>query len=188
MQNVLPLRLKREVPRAVPRPRPVPDDVVPEPVAPADVQPVSLAPVAAETRPASAIARAVTRVDGVELGSLASIAVRCALVVTVVGALAIAGLWVLASSSGTVDRTESFMQSIGFRDFSISAGDVLLGATLITAGAALTIATAVVVAGAAYNLLAARGHGLRIRVALPAVPELADDHRVAEAGDSIAAR
>jgi hypothetical protein len=169
--------------------------VVPEPVAPAEVQSLPVAPVAvaAETRPATA--RAVTRVDGVELGSLASIAVRCALVVTVVGALAIAGLWVLASSSGMVDRTESFMQSIGFRDFSISAGDVLLGATLITAGVALTIATAVVVAGGAYNLLAARGHGLRIRVALPALPD--DDQaardradhptRAAEADDSFVA-
>lgn len=160
MQNVLPLRFKREVPRAAARHAPVLDD----PTVPA-VTP--LAPVEAPVTVPTTTVRAVTRVDGVQLGSLASIAVRCALIVTFIGALAMLGLWVLATSSGTVDRTESFMRSIGFRDFTISGTDVLLGAILITVGVALTIATMAVIAGAAYNLLAARGHGLRIRVSLP---------------------
>jgi hypothetical protein len=110
------------------------------------------------------------------------LAARCALIVTGIGALGILLVWNLANASGQLGRFESFMRSIGFRHFHIASSQVLLGTVLLVAGVALTLATFVVLAGAAYNLLAASGGGLRLRIA---VDPLGADARVAAAtGDA----
>jgi hypothetical protein len=115
------------------------------------------------TTVASDARRRVT-ISSVELGSLASLAVRAALLVALAGAAGVLMLWVFARSAGFVGRAESFMQSIGFRDFHISDVSVVVGLVLVVGGFALTAATMVVLAGAAYNVLARGGSGVRMRI------------------------
>lgn len=107
---------------------------------------------------------ATVTVAAVDLGSLASFAARCALVAAAAAGVATLALWIIAVASGVVGRAESFMESIGFRDFHISTAAVVLGTTIVVAGVAMCVATLVVVAGGAYNLLAHNGHGIRIRL------------------------
>lgn len=161
MQNVLPLPLRRRrghepIPASAPAPA-----LSPALAAPA----VPVAPVALDLPvPVVAQPSAVARVDGVELRPLASIALHCALAATIVAAFGATLLWMLVTATGVVQRTESFMESIGFRNFHVSAPQVIVGTVLVVAGLALVIATAVVVMGAAYNAFALNGHGLRVRV------------------------
>jgi len=109
--------------------------------------------------------RSSVSVERVELGRLAWLALRVALIVTTIGALGILLLWTVADMSGAVRRFESFMRSIGFRHFHIAPDMVLIGLVMVIAGIALALATFVVLAGAVYNLLAASGGGIRLRVA-----------------------
>jgi hypothetical protein len=125
---------------------------------------------------AATAARRTVVVRGVDLGSLASLAVRCALVVALSAALAIAGLWYLAASAGAVSNFESFMRSVGFRDFQMSSARIIAGSALLITGLALVIATVIIIAGAVYNLLALNGGGLRVRLVLDD-----DDHDLAPA-------
>ena len=158
MQSVLPARWRRD-----PSPLQIAPEPRSEPTSASRPDPWS------ELRP---VPPGAVTIDGIDLGSLASIAVRCGVTVFAIAGLGVAALWLLASSAGVVARTESFMQSIGFRDFSISTTAVLIGLVLVAAGFALMVATFVVLAGGAYNLMAARGHGLCVRVGpVPATEE-----------------
>jgi hypothetical protein len=152
MQNVLPLRSKFHAVFPL-------GDRARETHAPEEpvVEAVELTAVASDAR------QRVT-ISSVELGSLASLAVRAALLVALAGAAGVLMLWVFARSAGFVGRAESFMQSIGFRDFHISDVSVVVGLVLVVGGFALTAATMVVLAGAAYNVLARRGSGVRMRI------------------------
>lgn len=159
MQNVLPLPWKRDSARFGAG-APVVETVVAEPEAP-DVAPASIG---ASTRVALDAPRRMS-VQAVELGPLASLAVRCAIVVGAVGAAAVTFLWIVAAALGLVGSAESFMQSVGFRNFTLSGTKIIAGASLAVTGCALGVAALIVVAGAVYNFLASNGGGLRLQVA-----------------------
>lgn len=163
MQNVMPLRRKR-------------GDVPDTPALPEPVQPEEPRPEAGEPRVAPDVVAAdpssdaeteitIARVDAVDVRTLMSLALNCTLVATLVAAIGATLLWIFATAIGVVGRAESFMESIGFRDFHVSALQVILGTVLVVGGIALVVATAAVVAGAAYNVFALHGHGLQVRVA-----------------------
>jgi hypothetical protein len=71
-------------------------------------------------------------------------------------------LWAAASAIGIVENIESFMDSIGFTDFSFEAGQLLRGSAL--GGAVLVVAGTFgnVVMAVLYNLISEVVGGLRI--------------------------
>jgi hypothetical protein len=174
VQNVLPLRRKRFEESIEPV------DSLPQAEAARAAEP------AAEPEPSSVTStKALVNVEHVDLGPLAWLAVRCALIVTAVGALGVFLVWTLLGASGQVGRFESFMRSIGFRHFHIAPDAVMLGLMMIVAGVTLTIAAFVVLAGAAYNLLAGSGSGIRLRVAPAPVAAAARHEVVAESEHTV---
>lgn len=148
MHNVLPMRSSRTAD---------PEERLPAEAAGADPDPST---------------ELVVEVDHVSLGPLTALAVRGALLLAASGALGVALLWQIADAGGLVERFESFMQSIGFRDFAIAPTQVLVGLFLVVTGVALLVAAVIVLAGAVYNVLARPRSGLRLRLVeapLPAV-------------------
>lgn len=125
-------------------------------------------------------------VDHVALGRLTALAVRGALLVAASGALGVVVLWQLADAGGLVERFESFMQSIGFRDFRIAPTQVLVGLFLVVTGVALMVAATIVLSGAVYNLLARPRSGLRLRLVEAPLPAVS--HRPAVARREAQAR
>lgn len=174
MHNVLPSRWRRDTasPELL---EALPSDGVVHTNGTARFVPLTAAPAAINESSVPHHDTSLVRVDAVEMRSLMSIAMRCAVVTVVVGCLGATMLWMVATATGVVTRTESFMQSIGFRDVRLSAPQVIMGTAMVVGGIAFALATAAVMIGASYNAFALNSRGLQLRVHAVAATEN-DEH------------
>jgi len=107
------------------------------------------------------------RVDSVGLASVAQLALVFYGFVFASIAGGVLLVWTAIASLGYVHRFEHFMRSIGFRGFTVSTGDVVLG-LIGVAGVLIVLATALtLLAASAYNIVGATGHGLVLHMSEP---------------------
>jgi len=125
--------------------------------------------------------RVARRVDSVGLGSVAELALVFYgfVFASIAGGILI--VWTAIATLGYVHRFEHFMRSIGFRGFTVSTGDVLLGLIGVTCALIVLATILTLLAACAYNVVGATGHGLVLRmsetVALDPQPEpRAEEH------------
>ena len=107
---------------------------------------------------------ATRRIEGLGLGSVAATAAVLFGALFAAVSMGILALWIAASATGTVGQFEGFMRSIGFRDFAVSGTRIVLGLLVVAAAFTLLATALAVIAAGLYNVLAATGHGLRVRI------------------------
>ena len=135
------------------------------PVAVPTATPVDQVDATATTR------RVVRRVDGVGLGSVAKLSLifyGCVFASLAGGVLIV---WTMVSALGYVHRFEHFMRSIGFRGFEVSSSGVVLGLIGVAGALTLLATLLIVLAACAYNVVAATGHGLVLRMSEPSTTD-----------------
>jgi hypothetical protein len=105
------------------------------------------------------------RLEGLELRSVASVALLYYSCIFGVLTLGIATLWFGVSGLGLVGRVEGFMRGIGFRGFRVGGLEVIAGGALLSAAAVTFLAVVTVVAAAFYNIIGRPGRGIAVRLA-----------------------
>jgi hypothetical protein len=126
------------------------------------------------TAPAGRRVEPTHRLEGLELRSVAGVALLYYSCIFGVLTLGTAIMWLGVSQLGLVGSVEAFMRDIGFRGFHISGIEVIAGGALLSAAAVTFLAVVTVVAAAFYNIIGRPGRGIAVRFA-PITPAQADD-------------
>jgi transmembrane protein DUF3566 len=102
------------------------------------------------------------RLDAIGVASVARAASFFYLGVLAALVLGIGAAWLLVSRLGAVSGFERFMQSMGFQEFRVLSGDVIVGASLIAAAVVTSWVVLSVAAAGLYNAIALPWGGVHV--------------------------
>jgi transmembrane protein DUF3566 len=102
------------------------------------------------------------RLDAIGVGSVARVALLFYLGVLAAMLLGIGAAWLVASRLGAVSGFEGFMRSMGFRDFRLLSGQVILGASMIALAVVTMWVVLTVIAACLYNAISLPWGGVHV--------------------------
>jgi hypothetical protein len=102
------------------------------------------------------------RIDAIDVWSVTRVAVLFYFAVIVMIGVGIGVAWLIGTQLGAVSRFEEFMQGIGFQDFEILSGQVVLGMSMVAAALVTTWVVLTIAAAALYNAVAVPWGGVHM--------------------------